>query len=145
MYDKFSCLRAEMTINNPKEFKVYTAKTIEREINSICSRKKVKGRTYSGYSVWSIDTTLLFETISDGKYLIREFTNHKIRHSIDRDNPDSAKVKGQTSRELSKLRTHGLIRKVPHSGRYLVSNKGRRVMGALIESKRKIYPELATE
>ena len=59
--------------------------------------------------------------------------------------PDSAKVKGQISRELAKLRAHGLIRKVPHSRRYLVSGKGRRVMGALIESKRKIYPELAAE
>lgn len=49
-------------------------------------------------------------------------------------------VKG---RELSKLRAHGLIRKIPHSGRYLVSDKGRRVMGALIEAKRKIYPEFA--
>ena len=89
MYDKFSCLRVEMTINDPKEFKVYKdvhhedgtaskrwvpmgksianlyryaeiskaankrfldsmqniipAKTIEKEINSICTRKKWKG------------------------------------------------------------------------------------------------------
>lgn len=191
VYDKFSCLRVEMTINDPKEFKVYKdvhhedgttsrrwvpmgksianlyryaeiskaankrfldsmqnvipTKTIEKEINSICSRKNVKGRTYSGYNVWSEDTFLLFETISDGKYLIRGFTNREIRHSIGRAHPDSAKVKGQISRELSKLRAHGLIRKVPHSRRYLVSNKGRRVMGALIETKRKIYPELASE
>ena len=191
MYDKFSCLRIEMTINDPKEFKVYKdvhhedgtisrrwvpmgksisnlyryaeiskaankrflnsmqdiipAKTIEREINRICSRKKVKERTYSGYNVWAEDTTLLFETISDGKYLIRGFTNREIRHSIVKGDPDSAKVKGQISRELAKLRAHGLIRKVPHSRRYLVSGKGRRVMGALIESKRKIYPELAAE
>ena len=191
MYDKLSCLRIEMTINDPKEFKVYKdvhhedgtisrrwvpmgksisnlyryaeiskaankrflnsmqdiipAKTIEREINRICSRKKVKERTYSGYNVWAEDTTLLFETISDGKYLIRGFTNREIRHSIVKGDPDSAKVKGQISRELAKLRAHGLIRKVPHSRRYLVSGKGRRVMGALIESKRKIYPELAAE
>lgn len=124
---------------------IIPAKTIEKEINSICSRKNVKGRTYSGYNVWSEDTFLLFETISDGKYLIRGFTNREIRHSIGRAHPDSAKVKGQISRELSKLRAHGLIRKVPHSRRYLVSNKERRVMGALIETKRKIYPELASE
>ena len=49
------------------------------------------------------------------------------------------------SREFSKLRGHGLIRKIPHSRRYLVSDKGRRVMGALIETKRKIYPELAAQ
>ena len=191
MYDKFSCLRVEMTINDPKEFKVYKdvhhedgtaskrwvpmgksianlyryaeiskaankrfldsmqniipAKTIEKEINSICTRKKVEGRSYSGYNVWSAETFLLFEAVSDGKYLIRGFTNREIRHSMNRDNPDSARVKGQTSREFSKLRAHGLIRKIPHSRRYLVSDKGRRIMGALIETKRKIYPELAAK
>ena len=191
MYDKFSCLRVEMTINDPKEFKVYKdvhhengttskrwvpmgksianlyqyaeiskaankrflnsmqniipAKTIEKEINSICSLKKLEGRSYSGYNVWSADTFLLFEPVSDGKYLIRGFTNREIRHSINRNNPDSAMVKGQTSREFSKLRAHGLIRKIPHSRRYLVSDKGRRVMGALIEAKRKIYAEFAAK
>ncbi len=99
MYGKFSCLRVEMTINDPKEFKickdvrhedgttsrrwvpmgksvsnlyryaeiskaanrhfldslqnVIPAKTIEKEINRVCFPKKVKGRTYSGYNVWS--------------------------------------------------------------------------------------------
>lgn len=124
---------------------IIPAKTIEKEINSICSRKTLKGRNYSGYNVWSADTFLLFETVSDGKYLICGFTNREIRHSINRDNPDSARVKGQTSREFSKLRAHGLIRKIPHSRRYLVSDKGRRVMGALIEAKRKIYPEFAAK
>ena len=191
MYDKFSCLRVEMTINDPREFKVYKdvhhedgttskrwvpmgksianlyryaeiskaankrfldsmqniipAKTIEKEINSICCRKKLGGRNYSGYNVWSAETFLLFESVSDGKYLIRGFTNREIRHSTNRANPDSAKVKGKTSREFTKLRAHGLIRKVPHSRRYLVSDKGRRLMGALIETKRKIYPELAAK
>lgn len=124
---------------------IIPAKTIEKEINSICTRKKVGGRNYSGYNVWSAGTFLLFEAVSDGKYLIRGFTNREIRHSINRDNPDSARVKGQTSREFSKLRAHGLIREVPHSRKYLISDKGRRVMGALIETKRKIYPELAAK
>lgn len=191
MYDKLSCLRVEMTINDPKEFKVYKdihhkdgttskrwvpmgksisnlyryaeiskaankrfldsmqniipEKTIEKELHRICSPKKVKGKTYSGYNVWSERTTRLFESISDGKYLIRGFTNHEIRHSIIRAHPDSDEAKGQISREFSKLKAHGLIRKAPHSRRYLVSDKGRRIMGALIETKRKIYPELAAE
>ncbi len=189
MYDKFSCLRIEMTINDPKEFKIYkevnhrdgsTSKrwvpmgksisnlyryaeisksanrrfldsmcniipvqSIEKEINEICGNKRIRGRNYTGYNVWSQETFGLFETISDGKYLIRGFTNQEIRRSIVPQNPDSAKERGRMSRTLAKLRAHGLIRKIPHSRRYLVSDKGRRVMGALIEAKRKIYPELA--
>lgn len=191
MYDKFSCLRVEMTINDPKEFKVYKdvhhedgtiskrwvpmgksisnlyryaeiskaankrfldsmcniipSGSIEKELNEICGKKVVRGRTYTGYNVWSPETFRLFETISDGRYLIRGFTNQEIRRTICRENPDTSKESGRMSRALSKLRVHGLIRKIPHSRRYLVSNKGRRVMGALIETKRKIYPELAAK
>ena len=189
MYDKFSCLRIEMTINDPKEFKVYKdvhhrdgttskrwvpmgksisnlyryaevsraanarfldsmcniipAGSIEKEINGICGKKAMGNRAYTGYNVWSVETFRLFETISDGKYVIRGFTNREIRRSICTDNPDTARERGRMSRELAKLRVHGLIRRIPHSRRYLVSDKGRRVMGALIETKRKIYPELA--
>ena len=191
MYDKFNCLRIEMTINDPKEFKVYkevhhkdrtasmqwvpmgksianlyryaeiskTAnkrfldsmchvipqKSVEEEINHVCQKKKVKGKTYSGYNVWSPETFHLFETICDGRYLIRGFTNRDIRQSLYKKGAESAKSRGKMSREFSKLRGHGLIRKIPHSRRYLVSDKGRRVMGALIETKRKIYPELAAQ
>lgn len=189
MYDKFSCLRIEMTINDPREFKVYkdvnhrdgtTSKSwvpmgksisnlyryaeiskaanrrfldsmcnvipvqsIEKEIDSICTKKTVHGRNYTGYNVWLPETFQLFEEISDGRYLIRGFTNQEIRRAITKGNPDTPKERGRMSRALAKLRAHGLIRKIPHSRRYLVSDKGRRVLGALIETKRKIYPELA--
>ena len=191
MYDKFSCLRIEMTINDPKEFKVYKdvqhrdgtvskrwvpmgksisnlyryaqvskaansrfldslcnvipSQSIEQEINDVCAKKKVRNRSYTGYNVWSPETFQLFETISDGRYLIRGFTNKEIRRRICTDNPDSARERGRMSRTFAKLRAHGLIRKIPHSRRYLVSDKGRRVMGALIETKRKTYPELAAQ
>lgn len=189
MYDKFSCLRVEMTINDPKEFKVYKdvhhqdgtvskrwvpmGKTIanlyryaeiskaankrfldalqnivpvgsiEREISEVCEKKSVQGKTVTGYNVWSRETLQLFETISDGKYLIRGFTNKDIRTVLHPQNPGDKKIRGKMSRTLSKLRAHGLIRKIPHSRKYLVTDKGRRVMGALIETKRKIYPALA--
>lgn len=189
MYDKFSCLRVEMTINDPREFKVYKdvrhqdgtaskrwvpmgksisnlyryaeiskaanrrfldslqniipAGSIEQEINGICGKKTVRGKTVTGYNVWSKETMQLFETVSDGKYLIRGFTNKDIRSVLYTQNQDNKKIRGKMSRTLSKLRAHGLIRKIPHSRKYLVTDKGRRVMGALIETKRKIYPELA--
>lgn len=189
MYDKFSSLRIEMTINDPKEFKIYKevchrdgttskrwvpmgksianlyryaeiskaankrflnsmhnvipVKSIEKEINSICGKKTVNGKIYTGYNVWSAEVFRLFEELSDGKYLIRGFTNMELRKTLSNGFPDMPQERGRMSRELSKLRAHGLIRKIPHSRRYLVSDKGRRIMGALIETKRKIYPELA--
>ena len=191
MYDNFNCLRIEMTINAPREFKVYREvqhrngstsmrwvpmgksianlyryaeiskaankrfldsicniipqKSIEKEINSVCAKKKVHGRQYTGYHVWSPETFALFEAISDGKYLIRGFTNKEIRKTLYPQKASSKQISGKVSREFAKLRAHGLIRKIPHSRRYLVSDKGRRVMGALIETRRKIYPEFAAK
>ena len=188
MYDKFNCLRIEMTINDPKEFKVYKdvhhrdgtssrrwvpmgksianlyryaeiskaankrfldsmhdivpEQSIEKEINGVCGRKTVKARSFTGFNVWSAETFHLFETVSNGRYLIRGFTNRDIRRRLYPDLPD-AETCGKTSRIFAKLRAHGLIRKIPHSRRYLVSSKGRRIMGALIETKRRTYPELA--
>ena len=189
MYDKFSSLRIEMTINDPKEFKVYKevchrdgttskrwvpmgksianlyryaeiskaankrfldsmcnvipVKSIEKELDGVCVKKIIHGKTYTGFNVWSPEVFRLFEEISDGKYLIRGFTNQDIRKAVCQKNPNSTKERGRMSRNFSKLRAHGLIRKIPHSRRYMVSDKGRRVMGALIETKRKIYPEFA--
>lgn len=191
IYDKFSCLRIEITINDPKEFKIYkdvnhrdgTAskrwvsmgksisnlyryaeiskaanrrfldslcnvipiKSIEKEIIGICGKKVDRGRIYTGCNVRSPKTFRLFETLSDGRYLIRGYTNQEIRRSIYACNPDTAKERGRMSRSLAKLRAHRLIRKLSHSRRYLVSDKGRRVMGALIETRRKTYPELAAK
>lgn len=190
MYDKFSCLRIEMTINDPKEFKVYKEvhhrdgtdskrwvpmgksianlyryaeiskaanmrflnsmhdivpqQSLEKEINEVCEKKTVKGKTVTGFNVWCPSVFLLFETLSEGKYLIRGFTNQEIRKAMGLTDPvGKTTERNRMSRTLAKLRIHGLIKKVPHSRRYLVSNKGRRVMGALIETKRKTYPELA--
>lgn len=76
----------------------------------------------------------LFETISDGKYLIRGFTNKDIRIILHPKIHAEKKVRGKMSCTLSKLRAHGLIRKIPHSRKYLVTDKGRRIMGALFSA-----------
>lgn len=122
--------------------RIVPEKSIEKEINGVCGRKTVKARPFTGFNVWSAETFHFFETVSNGRYLIRGFTNRDIRRRLYPDLPD-AETCGKTSRIFAKLRAHGLIRKIPHSRRYLVSSKGRRIMGALIETKRRTYPELA--
>lgn len=118
---------------------INSQKSIKKELNAVCGNKNVRGKTVTGYNVWSEDTFLLFETISDGKYLIRGSNNQEIHQALCKGNPDTAKERGRTTRILAKLRTHGLIRKVPHSRYCLVINKERRVMEALIETKRRTY------
>ena len=124
---------------------IVPVKSTLEEIDKICSKKKVNGKTVTGFNVWSPETVLIMETICDGRYLINGFRNKDIRKIIFPDIKDLGKLGGKTSRLLKKLRQHGLIKKVPKSRRYTVTSKGRRIMGALIELRKREYPHLATK
>jgi hypothetical protein len=190
MYDKFSVLRIETTINDPREFKTrkevrhkdgttsmqwspmgksisnlyryaevskasnkrYLAALnniipkgrIEKEINVLCGKVEVKGRSFTGFNVWEHQTFRLFQELCCASYLIRGFTNADIRNIIC--NKDEAQLtvnRNKTTRTLAKLRAHGLIKKIPRSLRYLVTEKGRRIMSALIQVRLREYPPLA--
>jgi len=191
MYDKCNCLRIEMTINDPREFKVYKKvqhkdgtssmrwvpmgksisnlyryaeigksanmrylsalqgiipkQSIEQEINQVCAKTKSNGRSYTGFNVWVKETFALFEELSNGSYLIRGFTNKDIRRALYRKaEADEKANRNRITRLFGKLRAHGLVKKVPHSLRYVVTEKGRRIMGSLIETRKRTYPELAS-
>ena len=190
MYDKFSVLRIEMTINDPKEFKtrkevqhmdgttsmqwrpmgksianlyryaevskaatfrylgalknIIPAKSVEREINAVCQSKVVGGKRFSGFNVWEENTFRLITELSSASFLIRGFTNKDIRRVLySRDDSELEANRNRVSRLFAKLRAHGLIRKIPRSRRYFLSDKGRRVFGSLIETKLRTYAELA--
>ena len=189
MYDKFSVLRIEMTINDSKEFKIrkevrhkdgitsmqwrpmgksianlyryaevsksstfrylgalkgiVPVKAIEREINGICRNRIFDGKRFGGFNVWEEKTFHLFSELSNASFLIRGFTNQDIRRVLFTGQESELKTnRNRVSRLFAKLRAHGLIKKVPRSLRYHLTEKGRRIFSALIETKRKTFPEL---
>ena len=48
---------------------------------------------------------------------------------------DQKRRAGAVTRKLRLLRAHGLIRKVPGTHRYMVSEKGRRIITALLAAR----------
>ena len=122
---------------------IIPAKSIEREINAICRRKIMDQKSFSGFNVWEEDTFRLFTELSSASYLIRGFTNKDIRRVLFQfHESELIKNSNRVSRLFAKLRAHGLIRKVPHSLRYFVTDRGRVIFSALIETKQKTYPQL---
>ena len=101
MYDKFSCLRIEMTVNDPREFKIY--KEVHHRDGITSKRWVPMGKSISNL------------------YRYAEISKAANRRFLD-----------------------AMCNVIPHSRRYLVSDKGRRVMGSLIETKRRTYPALAS-
>lgn len=181
MYDKGNNLRIEVTINNPKDFKVMkekekiidhqeivkekvwvpmgksisnlyryveisksiTKRYIEalpdidldtvplKEIQNISTKKEVNGRNHSGFNILNKDTLKLFQIISNGKYLINGFTNKKIRKELFADSETPQNI-NRTTRLLSKLKAHGIIKKVAGKNKYYLTTNGRKITNSVL-------------
>lgn len=180
MYDKGNSLRIEVTINNPKDFKIpkekrkvengkliqtkewapmgksianlyryaeisrsiikryLTAmpdipmdKVPEKEILAISAPKEVKGRRYSGFNLLSAETVRVLSAVASGDFILNGFDNKSLRRRVYEDS-DSKKTIGKTTRLLSKLKAHGLIKKVPRKNQYYLTSRGRDITNVLL-------------
>ena len=77
----------------------------------------------------------LLQGISGGELMINGFRNRDLAAKLfaapSTDEKDKRRRSGQITRKLRMLRAHGLIRKVPHTHRYQVTDKGRQAIAAL--------------
>lgn len=181
MYDKGNNLRIEVTINNPKDFKVLKEKekivehqSIEKvkkwvpmgksianlyryveisksitkrymealpeinidtipikEIEKISTRIKVDGRIYTAFNILNGDTLKLLSIISNGKYLINGFNNKEIRKEYFIDSETKQNINRMT-RLLSKLKAHGIIKKVAKKNKYYLTVNGRKIINSIL-------------
>ena len=180
MYDKGNNLRIEVTINNPKDFKVLktkendeTGEIIEtkewvpmgksianlyryaeiskniinryiealpnintdevplKEIKKISQRTEINDRVYSGINILNEENLKIFSEISKGEYLINGFTNKMVRKNIF-ENSEDKKTINKTTRMLSKLKAHGLIKKVANKNKYYLTTSGRKIINSIL-------------
>lgn len=81
------------------------------EIDKISSSIEVNDRKYTGFNILEKDTLKLFAIISSGEYLINDFSNQLIREKYF-SKEIAKKDINKLTRLLSKLKTHGIIKKV---------------------------------
>lgn len=186
MYDKGNNLRIEVTINNPKDFKVLKEKeriiehkSIEKEkvwvpmgksisnlyryveisksitkryiealpdinidevpiseINKISSSIEVNDRKYTGFNILEKDTLKLFTIISSGEYLINGFSNKLIREKYFSKEITKKDI-NKLTRLLSKLKAHGIIKKVARKNKYYLTTNGRKIINSILIYTRK--------
>ena len=120
-------LEAMAAVSTPLPLKTVTDK-LSRPVT--WKRKRVRGLNLLGEP----DATLL-EAVGRGEYLIHGFRNRDLQGHLfatpTHDPAEKRRRSGQITRKLRMLRAHGLIHKVPHTHRYMVSDKGRQVIAAL--------------
>ena len=186
MYDKGNNLRIEVTINNPKDFKVLKEKekiiehkTLEKEkvwvpmgksisnlyryveisksitkryiealplvnidevqisdIEKLSSSITINNRKYTGFNILEKDTLKLFSIISKGEYLINGFSNKSIRNQYFEVDITSKEI-NKLTRLLSKLKAHGIIKKVARKNKYYLTTKGRKITNSILIYTRK--------
>ena len=186
MYDKGNNLRIEVTINNPKDFKVLKEKeriiehkSIEKEkvwvpmgksisnlyryveisksitkryiealpdinidevpiseINKISSSIEVNDRKYTGFNILEKETLKLFTIISSGEYLINGFSNKLIREKYFSKEITKKDI-NKLTRLLSKLKAHGIIKKVAKKNKYYLTTNGRKIINSILIYTRK--------
>jgi hypothetical protein len=80
----------------------------------------------------------LLATVNRGEWAIKGFRNRDIRLLLFGSTQDGKKRRSQAakvSRRLALLHAHGLIAKVSHTYRWQVTEKGRRVLTALLTAR----------
>jgi hypothetical protein len=102
------------------------------------------GRRYRGLRLLAEDAPLL-EAVARGEFAINGFRNADIRQALfgaDSDPTLSRRRAGQVSRRLAMLRAHGLIRRVPRTRRWQLTEEGKRVTTLLSAAAGASAPDL---
>lgn len=96
---------------------------------------KWKGKSVRGLNLLAPADAALLAATGRGEFLINGFRNRDLQGLLfdqpTQDPVEQRRRSGQVTRKLRMLRAHGLIQKVPHTHRYLVSDHGRKVIAAL--------------
>jgi len=94
-----------------------------------------KRKQTRGLNLLGREDAALLQAAGRGEFLINGLRNRDLQALLfakPTDDPaEKRRRSGQVTRKLRLLRAHGLIHKLPHTHRYMVSDKGRQVISAL--------------
>lgn len=111
------------------------ADSLKETIADICCRKRKDGKLYRGLNPWDSEDFRSIEFLCRGEIQLNGFRNHNLRSYLYPESEDPNERKrgsSKISRRLRLLRTHGLIRKLPRTHRYVLTLKGRRIANAVM-------------
>jgi hypothetical protein len=112
--------------------------TLAQEAVQVCRVVKRDKQRYRALNPMGEADAELMAAVSRGEYVINGFRNRDVRARLHTPTTDKHKEHQQMAavgRKLRILRGHGLIAKVPKTHRYMVTEKGRRIMTALLAAR----------
>lgn len=108
-------------------------------VQNTCQPIRREGKRYRGIQPWSKPDRLLLELINRGEFILNGFRNRDLCRMFFKPSKDPLECKRRMSwmcRRIRLLRAHGLVQKVSGTHRYIVSQKGRTTITALLAAAR---------
>ena len=106
--------------------------TVYETISRVCQRHKKKGRNVRALNPWQELDHEMLKFLSQGKWSLNGFRNRDLAAWLNPDmgelsQLDRRRLTSRVSRLLFLLRSHGLIKKIPRTYRYELTEKGREI------------------
>lgn len=115
--------------------------SLQQLSDPVCRPATLQGRRVRALNPLAPPDASLLQAVSRGEFLLNGFRNRDLRALLyppapaDHDPQADKRLSAAVTRKLRLLRAHGLIRKVPKTHRYMLSDKGRRTISALIAAR----------
>src|SRR5215469_536017 len=110
-----------------------------QEAQTVCRPVFVNGKRYRALNPWSAQDGALLEAISRGEFTLNGLRNRDLRKLLYAGSQQIAerhRHSAALTRKLAILRAHRVIRKVPGTHRYTLTQNGRRIVTALLAARR---------
>jgi hypothetical protein len=120
-------------------------KSLQQILHPLTQPVELGGRRVRGLRPWAEPDVTLLETIARGEFIANGFRNRDLVPLLYPSHADSGiaddkdhrrKASGKVTRLLRLLRAHQLIEKVEGTHRYLVTDRGRTAIAAVIAAQR---------
>lgn len=109
-----------------------------QEAVKVCQAVRRDQRRYRALNPFESADAQLLAAVNRGEWALKGFRNREIRCVLFGETQDKKKRRSQAakvSRRLALLHAHGLIAKISHTYRWQVTEKGRRVLTALLAAR----------
>jgi hypothetical protein len=108
---------------------------LQNQAAEVCRAVCYRGRRYRGLNPLAEADYRLLHTVSRGEFALGGLRNRDVRSLLCKPTKCPEHKRRQAariSRQLALLRAHALLKKIPHTHRYQLTTKGRRIITALL-------------
>ncbi|HET6248373.1 MAG TPA: hypothetical protein VFE47_11795 [Tepidisphaeraceae bacterium] len=110
--------------------KIECPQTLNESLRPLGKSITRDGRRHRGLRLMASQDAQLLTAVANGQFALNGFRNGDIRQTLfgkDGDKQQAKKRSGQVSRKLGLLKAHGLIRRVPRTRRWMLTEAGKSI------------------